>query len=718
VQNPTVTQIRGTQQWTDPTGGAQPLHDRPPLLLRAQFATAAGGNPLRFAVLAVHNRSFGSEERVHAKRHLQSVAIAEVVDAFQDDVQNARTPLVVAGDFNAYQFTDGSTDPIGMISGTYNDEANGCTPSNGVTTCKLTPAVDPADPDAFQIVAPALVKMTEVLEGTDPDEVYSYAFTENLGAVQGSTGRDQPTSQVIDHFLMTTLATPLVVDFQYGRGNVDSSVEGFDNGSGPDGLGNSNVPNLAIGSSDHDGYVAFLDTDCAGNPGADGDGDGVCNVVDNCAAISNATQADPNADGLGVACQQAPTFTSSAVTAASEDAPYTYSITADDAEDNALAISAPALPAWLTLIDNGNGTATLSGTPTKANLGPNPVSLSVTDLDAATPQTFVITVGGINDGPTISDIADTSTNEDVAAVVNFAIADSDSPLECSAANLTATSSNPALVPVANIVFSGSAPACVATITPTADASGSSTIGIQVSDGAASASDQFVLSVVAVNDAPTISGIADLSVQEDTIAVVDFTIADEESALTCGAANLSAVSSNESDVRAQDIVFSGSAPNCTATITPLPDAFGGAFITFTVSDGTASASEQFLLQITNVNDAPTLAAIDDYSVPHNVVAFSAPLQIEDSDSTIDCAANVTAVSDNQAFVPDANLAPGTSEIIIVAPSCVVRIEPVAGVHGSATITVTVSDGEFEDSESFVFTRTPPPSNAIFASGFEN
>ena len=61
---------------------------------------------------------------------------------------------------------------------------------------------------------------------------------------------------------------------------------------------------------------------------------------------------------------EAPTFDSTAVTTATEDVAYSYSITTSDVDGDALTITAPTLPAWLTLTDNGDGTATLTGTPT------------------------------------------------------------------------------------------------------------------------------------------------------------------------------------------------------------------------------------------------------------------------------------------------------------------------------------------------------------------
>ena len=64
------------------------------------------------------------------------------------------------------------------------------------------------------------------------------------------------------------------------------------------------------------------------------------------------------------------------------------------------------------------------------------------------------------------------------------------------------------MPVANIVFGGSGANRTVTVTPAPNQSGRSTIRITVSDGAASAFDEFIVTVTAVNDPPTISNIAD------------------------------------------------------------------------------------------------------------------------------------------------------------------------------------------------------------------
>ncbi|MCA2001643.1 MAG: sortase, partial [Chloroflexi bacterium] len=91
----------------------------------------------------------------------------------------------------------------------------------------------------------------------------------------------------------------------------------------------------------------------------------------------------------------APSFTSAPVTAAGESVPYVYNITTTDPDAaDTLTITATApLPAWLTLTDNGDRTATLSGTPNSSQVGVYNIALQVSDGTLTDDQTFDITVG-------------------------------------------------------------------------------------------------------------------------------------------------------------------------------------------------------------------------------------------------------------------------------------------------------------------------------------
>lgn len=257
VSNVTVTQLAGDERWNDPVNGDNSIvHDRPPLLLAGDFV--GHGDTYRFQVINNHTRSRGgvdtsnaAGERLRAKRYTQGVSIANLVQGLQTDPATADIPLFVIGDHNAYQFTDGYVDVVGLVAGTYVNDENTCAPANGVTTCKL--------PGGANIVSPAMVNAVLLL---DQDEQYSYNFTEQFGAVQGSQARDVATNQVLDHALFNHVAEPHVTGMAYARGNVDASRQRFrdcnytnrDLVACPQGPG-AWVP---VGSSDHDGLVLYV----------------------------------------------------------------------------------------------------------------------------------------------------------------------------------------------------------------------------------------------------------------------------------------------------------------------------------------------------------------------------------------------------------------------------------------------------------------------------
>jgi hypothetical protein len=82
------------------------------------------------------------------------------------------------------------------------------------------------------------------------------------------------------------------------------------------------------------------------------------------------------------------------VLTATQDAPYTYTVTVGDPDldyGDVLTVTASTLPGWLTLIQTGPVTATLSGTP--GDPREYQVVLRVTDrVGAFAEQSFTITV--------------------------------------------------------------------------------------------------------------------------------------------------------------------------------------------------------------------------------------------------------------------------------------------------------------------------------------
>lgn len=205
------------------------LNDRPPLLIEGRSVGEGADYPL--AVMVVHNRSLGGidsssrGERVRAKRLAQAQSIAAKVQEMQ--AANPDLRLIIIGDFNAFEFSDGYVDVMGQIAGNFAPMEN------------LLSGADLVDPDL----------MNQVLSIPD-EERYSFVFRGN--------------AQVLDHALTSSALDMSVRGLEFARGNADAAV------------GLINDETTPLRASDHDGLVLFLTKDQ--------DDDGVNDDADLCAA--------------------------------------------------------------------------------------------------------------------------------------------------------------------------------------------------------------------------------------------------------------------------------------------------------------------------------------------------------------------------------------------------------------------------------------------------
>ena len=217
---------------TRPDGTADGvLFDRPPLLLKATV-NGENGESYPIAVLLNHTLSlldvvdltaravWGTNgHRSRAKRLQQAQRVAQLVESIQADPAQ---PLVLIGDYNAFDFSDGYVDVMGIISGRPAAEGTVLVHGDSAVTRPLTNLIH-TKPVAQQ---------------------YSYVFEGNV--------------QVLDHALVnqavldTTIAT-----LHHARVNSDFAVD------------NAADPTVPVRTSDHDPLVAdlvvpaFLDADLA-----------------------------------------------------------------------------------------------------------------------------------------------------------------------------------------------------------------------------------------------------------------------------------------------------------------------------------------------------------------------------------------------------------------------------------------------------------------------
>jgi hypothetical protein len=199
-----------------------------------------------------------------------------------------------------------------------------------------------------------------------------------------------------------------------------------------------------------------------------------------------------------------------------------------------------------------------------------------------------------------------------------------------------------------------------------------------------------------NQPPTISSIANQITSQDTaISGIPFTIGDLETAAS--SLTVSGSSGNPSLIPQANLVFGGSGANRTVTITPAAGQNGNASITVTVSDGTSTATSSFQLSVTSprpANTPPAISAIADQLVQQDTA--SAPIAFTISDKeTAATSLTLSGSSSDQSIVPNANIV-----FAGVGKNRTVTIIPATGMLGSATISITVSDGNATTNISFL------------------
>ncbi|WP_425390708.1 tandem-95 repeat protein [Ekhidna sp.] len=329
----------------------------------------------------------------------------------------------------------------------------------------------------------------------------------------------------------------------------------------------------------------------------------------------------------------------------------------------------------ITPADDFSGTLTVPVTVNDGTIDADPFNLSVT-------------VNAINDKPVITAQSALSTDEETDLTIglgDLTVTDPDNtyPDDFTLNVNTGT----------NYTVTGN------TITPDGDFNGTLTVPVTVNDGTIDA-DPFNLSVTvnAINDKPVITAQSALSTDEETdltIGLGDLTVTDPDNTYP------------------DDFTLNvNTGTNYTVagnTITPDDDFNGTLTVPVTVNDGTIDA-DPFDLSITvnAINDVPTLADISDPAAidedaGEQTVSLSGITPGGGESQTL----TVTATSDNTALIPNPT-------VTYSSPNATgsLAYTPVSDQSGTATITVTVDDGETSNNTvSKTFTVTVDPVNDV-------
>jgi predicted extracellular nuclease len=211
---------------SNPNGSTSTLYDRPPLVLRA-VVNASNGSSVPVTVIGNHLLSLidinslapGSNgyattgDRRRAKRGLQAQDTAALIEQYQQ--ANPSERIVLLGDFNAFEFSDGYVDLMGILTG------------REATADAVLAYFDSA-------ITTPLTNMT----GTSaPTDRYSFSF-------EGS-------AQSLDHMVVNQALLDGFAGarIEHARINADFGTDNF---------GDDNVP---LRVSDHDPVVLYLGDD-------------------------------------------------------------------------------------------------------------------------------------------------------------------------------------------------------------------------------------------------------------------------------------------------------------------------------------------------------------------------------------------------------------------------------------------------------------------------
>ena len=244
-------------------------------------------------------------------------------------------------------------------------------------------------------------------------------------------------------------------------------------------------------------------------------------------------------------------------------------------------------------IDTG---AAVSTDPAYSNFVVPDVSVTNLDNDTATP-------------PTISDIANQSSLEDTALLnVPFTIGDAETP--AASLTVTASSSDTTLFPPGSISLGGTGANRTISLSPAANLSGTATITVTVDDGSGGlTSDTFVVTVTAVNDAPTLNPIASIPSLPNgsgaqAISLTGITAGGGESQTL----TVTAVSSNPAVIPNPSVTYTSPGSTGSLSFTPIAGQAGTVTITVTVTDngGTANGGVNTITRTFTVTVAPGAA----------------------------------------------------------------------------------------------------------------
>ncbi len=300
--------------------------------------------------------------------------------------------------------------------------------------------------------------------------------------------------------------------------------------------------------------------------------------------VTAANSIAPNAtQALSVVVGQAPTITSAAADTVVAGTTFSFPVTTTGYPAPALGFTG-TLPTGVTFVDNGNGTATLAGTPTAT--GDPSFGITATNGTGTTTQTFTLTVNSASAAPAITSAA--SETAKVGTAFTFPVTATGTP----APTLTETGTLPAGV----TFVAGAAGSATLAGTPAAGTGGSYPVTISAANTAATVTQSFTLTV---DQAPAITSAAtDTGAVGTALSYTVTTTGTPAPALT------------ETGTLPAGVTFTNNG-NGTATLAGTPTAAGTSRLTVTATNTLGTATQALTLTVSAAATPPafTSAATD-------------------------------------------------------------------------------------------------------------
>ncbi len=357
----------------------------------------------------------------------------------------------------------------------------------------------------------------------------------------------------------------------------------------------------------------------------------------------------------------------------------TVSISATDEDAESIIFSSTSLPTFATLVDNTDGTGSLSFSPLNTDAGIFTFDVIATDISGGiTSETINLTVTGDNFVPQVL-IADqfVDENNQLNLVITATDDNTNDVLVLSVNNLPA---------FATFTDNGDRTANMLFAPGFYDAGTYSNISITANDGFLSATDSFEVTVNNVNQLPIVNSLVDQLVVTGSNVLINVSANDADGdALILNASNLPSFA-----------IFTDNGDGTgVLALSPLATDVGTfTAITFTAADASStSLPAAFDLQVQAFNNIPVVAAISNKTLDENsTLTVLVSATDADGDNIVLTASNLPSFAlftDNGNGTGTINLTPGSTHFGAY-PNVTISATDVKGATGTSIFSINVND----------------------------